>query len=56
MSSLKGLGNGAVDLLVWVIVSSPYLVVLGAGIALVVVLIRRSRKNKKSNPPAETKE
>ena len=56
VSSLKGLGNGAVDLLVWVIVSSPYLVVLGAGIALVVVLIRRSRKNKKSNPPAETKE
>ena len=56
VSSLKGLGNGAVDLLVWVIVSSPYLIVLGAGIALVVVLIRRSRKNKKSNPPAETKE
>lgn len=56
VGSLKGLGNGAVDLLVWIIVSSPYLIVLGAGITLVVVLIRRSHKNKKSNPPAESKE
>lgn len=56
VGSLKGLGNGAVDLLVWIIVSSPYLIVLGACIALVVVLIRRSRKNKKPNPPVESKE
>lgn len=42
--SLKGLGEGAVDLLVWIITSSPYLVVFG-GIALVVTLLgRRVRK------------
>ena len=56
VGSLKGLGNGALDLVVWIIVSSPYLIVLGAGIALVVVLIRRIGKNKKPNPPAEAKE
>ena len=54
VGSLKGLGSGAVDLLVWIIVSSPYLLVVGAGIALVVLLIRRSRKNKKSNPPTDS--
>ena len=56
VGSLQGLGNGALDLVVWIIVSSPYLIVLGAGITLVVVLIRRIGKNKKPNPPAETKE
>lgn len=56
VGSLKGLGNGAVDLVVWIIVSSPYWLVVGAGITVVVLLIRRSRKNKKSNPPAESKE
>lgn len=56
VGSLKGLGNGALDLIVWIIVSSPYLIVLGAGIALVAALIRRRRKNKKPNPPAQVKE
>lgn len=42
--SLKGLGEGALDLFVWIITSSPYLVVFG-GIALAVVLLgRRVRK------------
>ena len=53
-SSLKGLGEGALDLLVWVITSSPYLVVYG-GIALVIVLlVRRSRKvNAKKKAPKD---
>lgn len=48
--SLKGVGEGAVDLLVWIITSSPYLVVFG-GIALIVVLLgKRVRKvNAKKN-------
>lgn len=42
--SMKGVGEGALDLLVWVIANSPYLVVF-SGIALaVVLLIRRARK------------
>lgn len=55
--SLKGLGEGALDLLVWVIVCSPYLLVYG-GIALaVVLLVRRSRKinARKKEPKDEDK-
>lgn len=54
VGSLKGLGSGALDLVVWIIVSSPYWLVAGAGITVVVLLIRRSRKNKKSNPPTDS--
>lgn len=53
--SLKGLGEGALDLLVWVITSSPYLVVF-IGIALVVLLlVKRVRKinTKKKNAKNE---
>lgn len=42
--SLKGLGEGTVDLIVWIVTNSPYLVVFG-GIALIaVLLVRRVRK------------
>lgn len=55
--SLEGLAEGAQDLLVWVIVSSPYLVVFG-GIALVIVLlVRRVRKiNVKKKAPKMKKD
>ena len=56
--SLKGLGEGAVDLLVWIVTSSPYLVVF-VGIALVVLLlIKRARKinaKKKAKKDSEQK-
>ena len=42
--SLKGLSDGAVDLMVWIIVNSPYLVVYGIGFALALILSRRYRK------------
>ena len=47
VGSLKGLGEGIVDVFVWIIVASPYLVVFGAiGFGLV-FLIRKGRKNKR---------
>ena len=46
LSSLKGVGEGAVDVLVWIIVSSPYLVVIG-GIAVAFVIgLKRGRKRR----------
>lgn len=58
VSSLKGLGEGALEVLVWVIVSSPYLVVWGIIAAVVIVLVKRHRKRKtdkkrKPTAPAE---
>lgn len=43
--SLKGLGKGTVNLLVWIIASSPYLLVLGAVITGIVLLVKRRKKN-----------
>lgn len=53
-NSLNGLGEGVLDLLVWIVTSSPYLVVYG-GIALVIVLlVRRARKvNAKKKAPKD---
>lgn len=46
VSSLKGLGEGALDLLVWVIVKSPYLVVWGV-IAFGILVVLKKRKKMK---------
>lgn len=46
MSSLKGIADGAVELLVWVLVNSPYLVLCGAVAVAVILLIRKRRKPK----------
>lgn len=56
VSSLKGLGEGALDLLVWLIVCSPYLAVLAAVIVLVVVLVKRIRKNRAAKKAGKTGE
>lgn len=56
VSSLKGLGEGALDLLVWLIVCSPYLAVLAAVIVLVVVLVKRIRKNRAAKKADKTGE
>ena len=47
MNSLKGLGNFFKELFVFVIVVSPYLIIMGL-IALVVVTVNKHRKRKKS--------
>ena len=59
--SLEGVADGAVDIVVWIIASSPYLLVYGVLIAGAVILVRRirkgkpmRRKTKKSDPPAES--
>ena len=47
MDSLKGVGTGAVDLLVWILASLPWLVIWAIVITLAVLLIRKLRKNRK---------
>lgn len=61
VSSVKGVGNGLLDLLVWVLAKSPYLVILGGVTVGVVVLIKKSKARKaakkaaKQNPTEESK-
>ena len=61
VGSVKGLGNGLLDLLVWVLAKSPYLVILGGVTAGVVVLIKKrkvrraAKKAAKQNPTEESK-
>lgn len=58
--SLEGVADGAVDLVVWIIANSPYLLVYGVLITAAVVLVRRLRKgksmrrNQKAEPPTES--
>ena len=55
--SLQGVGNGLVDVFVWLIAGSPYLVVFGAVLAGILTLIRkhsRKRQKMKQSPPSET--
>ena len=53
VGSLKGVGESILNFIVWIIVSSPYLVVFGAIAVAAVFLIRkiRIRKQKKNLPP-----
>lgn len=46
-SSLKGLGESVLDLVVFVITCSPYLVVYGGIILLIVLLVRHVRKRRR---------
>ena len=61
ISSVKGVGNGLLDLLVWVLAKSPYLVILGGVTAGVMVLIKKrkarraAKKAAKQNPTEESK-
>ncbi len=61
VSSIKGVGNGLLDLLVWVLAKSPYLVILGGVTGGVVVLIKKRKARKaakkaaKQNPTEESK-
>jgi len=54
-SSLKGLGEGIVDTIVWILANSPYLLVWGlllGGCAALLLKLRRRRKARKT-PPAQ---
>ena len=61
VSSIKGVGNGLLDLLVWVLAKSPYLVILGGVTVGVVVLVKKRKARKaekkaaKQNPAEESK-
>ena len=61
VSSIKGVGNGLLDLLVWVLAKSPYLVILGGVTVGVVVLVKKrqarkaAKKAAKQNPTEESK-
>jgi len=57
-SSLKGLKEGTIDCVVWVLANSPYLIVWGIVIAVAVVVFRklpklRIRRRAKKNPPIQ---
>lgn len=54
--SLEGLKEGSVDLLVWVITSSPYLVVFGVIAAAILLLVRRVRKGSTKKKNAKNNE
>ena len=45
-SSLKGLGEDLTDIVVWIIVSSPYLLIYGVVIFGIVVIVKKARKGK----------
>lgn len=59
ISNLKSLGDDVVDVFVWVLVSSPYLVVYAVLIIALLVVVKKlrkpgkTRKNQKNTPPAE---
>lgn len=61
VNSVKGVGNGLLDLLVWVLAKSPYLVILGGVTVGVVVLVKKRKVRKaekkaaKQNPTEESK-
>ena len=55
--SLEGVGDGIVDVFVYLIAGSPYLVVFGAVLTLIILVARKqSRKaqEKRQSPPSET--
>ena len=56
LDSLKGLGEGALDLLVWLIVASPYLVVLAVVILCLALLVKRIRRKRVKKPVQKDEE
>ena len=57
LDSLEGVGDGIVDVFVYLIAGSPYLVVFGAVLTLIILIARKqSRKaqEKRQSPPSET--
>lgn len=48
MDSLEGLGTGLLDILVWVLASSPYLLAVGIAAAVIIAVVKKHRKPKKA--------
>lgn len=58
--SLKDIGEGATEFFIWVVVNSPYLLIWGILITVVVLIIRKKRgygfRSRKKRTPPEEKE
>lgn len=57
-ASIKGLKDGSIDFIVWILVNSPYLVVWGVILVVAVLIFRklpklRIRRKNKKNPPVQ---
>ena len=58
VASLRGLWNGIVETVAWVIINLPYLVIWGAVLALVIYIFKKKkiklfRRKKKEEKPEE---
>lgn len=51
--SIQGLGESLMNLLVWLIVSSPFLVVYGAIAAVIILLVRKGSKKRRAKKAAQ---
>lgn len=51
--SLKGLGESLLDILVWIVVNSPYLLVYGGIAAVIIIIIVKKRKKHKGEEKAK---
>lgn len=47
MESLRGLGTFLLDLLIWILANSPYLVLIGGVATVVLLIIGKTRKNRR---------
>jgi len=55
LESLEGVSDGFVNFFVFLVAGSPYLVVYGAALALLLFLVRKfGRKRRKQSPPTDT--
>lgn len=53
VDSLEGIGNGIVEVTVFVLANLPYLLLIGAGVAAVVILAKRSVRKRKARKNSE---
>jgi len=56
MESLEGVGNGLVDIFVYLIAGSPYLVVTGAVAGAIIALATRQSRKKQKNKQSDSSE
>lgn len=53
MDSLRGIGDGIVECTVFVLANLPYLLLIGAGVAAIVFLVKRSIRKRKAKKNSE---
>lgn len=49
MGSLRGVGTFLLNLLIWILANSPYLVLIGGVVTVVLLIVRKSCKSRKQN-------